>query len=88
MMGVIPIGSRLTWGRKFVEERMSRGDWALVYSGGTIVISGAMLEKTMPMLISLVSKGNLARKVITMLVLNNIFGSVRASMTLTWKSSP
>lgn len=69
---------------------MSRGDWTLVYSGGAIIISRVMLEKTMPMLIALnlVSKGNLARKVITMLVLNNIFGSVRASMTLTWKSSP
>jgi hypothetical protein len=43
---------------------MSRGDWTLVYSGGAIVISRAMLENTMPMLIALelISKGKPSKK--------------------------
>ncbi len=32
---------------------MSRGNWALVYSDGTIIIIRAMLEETMPMLVLL-----------------------------------
>ena len=63
---------------------MSRGNRALVYSDGTIIIIRAMLEETMPMLISSSAKNSkLTGKVITMLVLNTIFESVRESMTLT-----
>ena len=91
-MWMVPIRSRLVWDRKLIQERISRNNWALRDSNGTICKVSLFLEKSMPMLVLLdVEKMKSVAEytcLLTILVLRNMVVSVNWSITLRLKWSP